>query len=71
MIKKLSQTPEPLPLLFRVSEGARAIAVGRRKMYDLLAKGAIPSVRLDGALRVPVVQLKEWIAAHTTTTLDV
>jgi excisionase family DNA binding protein len=46
-------------ILIRVDETAERIACGRTKTYDLIRRGVIPSVRLDGALRVPVAALEE------------
>jgi excisionase family DNA binding protein len=48
-------------LLLRPIEAAEAIGVGRSKMYELLASGELPSVRIGSSIRVPVDQLREWI----------
>jgi len=50
-------------LLLRPVEAAEAIGIGRSKVYELLAKGELPSVRIGGAVRVPVDRLKEWVEA--------
>ena len=50
-------------LLLRPSEVAPAIACGRTKTYELIARGAIRSVRIDGAIRVPVGAVEEFVAA--------
>jgi excisionase family DNA binding protein len=55
------------PLLFRVSEAASALGISRAKAYELLAAGKLPSVKLDGSLRVPVAALKQWIARELET----
>ena len=49
------------PLLFRVSEAAAALGISRAKAYELLAAGKLPSIKLDGSLRVPVEALKTFI----------
>jgi len=49
-------------LLLRPTEAADAIGVGRSKVYELLAKGELPSIRIGGCIRVPVESLREWIA---------
>jgi len=51
-------------LFLRVSEVADAIGVSRATAYDLVARGQIPSVRLEGRggrgiLRVPVEALRK------------
>ena len=48
-------------LLLRPTEAAEAIAVGRSKVYELLARGELPSIRVDGRLRVPVDGLRAWV----------
>ena len=51
-------------LLLRPGEAAAALGVSRSKIYELLSRRAIPSVRLDGSIRVPAVQLIAWIDAQ-------
>jgi excisionase family DNA binding protein len=41
------------PTLLRVSEAAALLSLGRSKTYELIEAGKLPSVRLDGAWRVP------------------
>lgn len=48
-------------LLLRPMEAAELIGVGRSKIYELLANGTIPSVRIDKSVRVPAIALKEWV----------
>ena len=48
-------------LLLRPTEVAEAIGVGRSKVYELLAKGELPSIRIGGSLHVPVNKLRDWI----------
>jgi excisionase family DNA binding protein len=52
-------------LLLRPIEAAEAIGIGRSKIYELLASGALPSIRIGCSLRVPVDGLREWIARQT------
>ena len=49
-------------LLLRPIEAAEAIGVGRSKVYELLASGELPSLRIGGSVRVPVDALRAWIA---------
>lgn len=49
-------------LLLRPIEAAEAIGVGRSKVYELLASGELPSVRIGCSVRVPVDSLRAWIA---------
>jgi excisionase family DNA binding protein len=48
-------------LLLRPEEGADAIGVSRARMYELLAQGAIRSIKVGRARRIPLVELQEWI----------
>jgi excisionase family DNA binding protein len=49
-------------LLLRPVEAAEAIGIGRSKIYELLASGEIPSIRVGASVRVPVDALRAWIA---------
>jgi excisionase family DNA binding protein len=54
---------DPTPrLLLRPREVADAIGVSKSKAYELIAAGAIPSIKIGGSVRVPLDQLREWIA---------
>lgn len=53
------------PLLLRVDEVARALALGRSKVYELIASGELPSLTIGAARRVPAEALRAWIAEHT------
>ncbi len=48
-------------LLLRPTEAAEAIGIGRSKVYELLASGELPSIRIGGSVRVPVDALRAWI----------
>jgi len=49
-------------LLLRPIEAAEAIGIGRTKLYQLLASGELPSIRIGSSVRVPVDALRDWIA---------
>jgi excisionase family DNA binding protein len=49
-------------LLLRPVEAAEAIGIGRSKVYELLASGELPSIRVGTSVRVPVEALRAWIA---------
>ena len=49
-------------LLLSVEEAANALGLGRSKVYDLISKGDLPSIKIHGSRRVPVDHLKMWIA---------
>ncbi|MBA2669255.1 MAG: helix-turn-helix domain-containing protein [Gemmatimonadetes bacterium] len=54
-------------LLLRPVEAAEVIGIGRSKVYELLASGELPSIRIGGCIRVPVEALREWIARKQVT----
>ena len=47
-------------LFARPSEAAEALGLGRSKIYQLIANGALPSVRIGKSIRVPVEALRRW-----------
>ena len=49
-------------LLLTVPEAAETLAISRSKLYELLASGAIASIRIDGSRRIPVTALEEYVS---------
>lgn len=49
-------------LLLRPMEVAEMLGVGRSKAYQMMASGVLPVVRLGKSVRVPVAQLRAWLA---------
>ncbi len=52
-------------LLLRAEEVAKALGLGRSKVYELMATGNLPTVRIGRAVRVPADALRNWVAART------
>ena len=48
-------------VLLRPEDAARALGVGRTKVYELMRSGALRSVRVGGLRRVPVAALNEFV----------
>ena len=48
-------------LLLTVPEAADALSISRAKLYQLISSGAVDSVRIDGARRIPVTALTDYI----------
>ena len=48
-------------LLLRPSEAGEALGLSRSTIYELVASGEIPSVRVGRSVRVPVEGLKAWV----------
>lgn len=55
----------PTPLLLTVPEAAALLSIGRAKMYQLIARGDIKSVRIDGARRLRRADVEEYVASLT------
>ena len=53
-------------LLYKPSEAAEVLGFGRSKVYELLASGELPSIRVGGSIRVPVDLLREWATGKAT-----
>jgi excisionase family DNA binding protein len=52
-------------ILLRPAEAAEALGVSRSRIYELLAAGDLPSVRLGQCIRVPSDALRRWVEKHT------
>ncbi len=48
-------------LLLKPMEVAETLGIGRSRMYEMLATGEIPSVRIGKSIRIPVRSLNEWV----------
>lgn len=48
-------------LLLKPEEAADLLGIGRSKFYELLAQGAVDSVRIGACRRVPRAALEEFI----------
>lgn len=65
-MRKRQKQPSPvqpgaIPQLLDINEVARALSVGRTKVYDLINNDGLPSVKVGKAKRVSVVALQRWI----------
>jgi excisionase family DNA binding protein len=54
-------------LLLTPEEAARALEIGRTKLYKLLATAELPSVRIGGSRRVSGDALTEFVRCLTPT----
>ena len=52
--------------LLRAPEVAQLLNLSLSKVYALIRTGALPSVRVDSAVRVPRAELEDWIRGKTT-----
>ncbi|MHB8342037.1 MAG: helix-turn-helix domain-containing protein [Mycobacteriales bacterium] len=56
-----------LRLLLTPTEAAAALAVSRSTLYELLASGALHSVHIGTARRIPVAALEDYLAGLTAS----
>jgi excisionase family DNA binding protein len=52
-------------ILLRAAEVAAALGVGRATAYELMASGALPTVRIGRTVRVPRAGLEAWVRRQT------
>ena len=55
---------KPMPDYLTTREVADLIRLKERKVYDLVATGAIPCVRVTGKLLFPRNLVEAWLARH-------
>jgi excisionase family DNA binding protein len=51
--------------LLRAAEAAKLLGIGRSKIYEMLARGELPALRIGRLVRVPRHALEQWIADRT------
>ena len=54
-------------ILLRAEEVARALGLGRSKVYELMQSGELPVVRIGRSVRVARAALESWVRANTST----
>ena len=55
--------PVELPkLLLTPIEAATALGLGRTKLYELISSGALLSLRIGGARRIPITAIDAFVA---------
>ena len=52
-------------LLYRPTEVADLLGIGRSKTYELIGSGVMPSIRIGSSVRVPADSLRAWLAKQT------
>lgn len=53
------------PLAYTVAEAAEALRLGRNRVYDMVAAGELPALRIGKSIRIPADSLNQWIKQHT------
>jgi len=54
-------------LLLKVPEAAVRLGVSRAKLYELIASGALPAVKIDGCRRVRTDDLHAYVERLATS----
>ena len=57
-------------VLLRAVEVARLLGLSRSQIYQMMAGGQLPVVRIGRAVRVPKRALAEWIRMNTVATSE-
>jgi excisionase family DNA binding protein len=61
-MKKSTRTMKPVePLLLTIPQVAAMLELGRTKVYDLIEREGLPSVKLGTARRIPRQALEVWL----------
>ena len=58
------------PLLIRAEEAAKLLGLGRSKVFQMIAVGELPVVRMGRSVRVPRAELVRWIESRTAGRAD-
>jgi excisionase family DNA binding protein len=53
-----------IPQLLSIPEVAKALSIGRTKVYDLINHDGLPTVQIGKGKRVAVLALQRWIEEH-------
>ena len=52
-------------LLLRIPEAAARLGLGRSTIYELIAAGDLPAIKIGRAVRVPASRLATWVERQT------
>ena len=54
-------------LLLKIPEAAAQLGVSRAKLYELIASGELPAVKIDGCRRVRTDDLRAYVEGLATS----
>jgi len=58
------------PLLLNSREAAQLLSLSERKLWDLMATGEIPHLKVGRSVRYAIEDLKSWIESNKVTTRE-
>ncbi len=61
---------QTLPLLLKAEEAARMLSLGRSKVFEMLATGELPRVRIGRKVQIRRVDLEKWVEDHAVDQTD-
>jgi excisionase family DNA binding protein len=53
------------PLLLEAGQVAALLGVGKTKVFEMMASGELPVVRIGRLVRVPRAELEQWVRERT------
>jgi excisionase family DNA binding protein len=53
-------------MLLKPEEVQKVLCIGRSKVYEMLATGELPCIRVGRCIRVSKASLDKWIECHET-----
>ncbi|MFG2861728.1 helix-turn-helix domain-containing protein [Streptomyces sioyaensis] len=66
MAQRGDSAGDPTLVGLTVAEAARRIGIGRTKMYEYVASGEIPSVKIGSLRRIPAEAVSEFLARRVS-----
>jgi excisionase family DNA binding protein len=60
-VDRVRDAKERERLLLKVAEAAAMLGIGRTKAYELIGRGELQIVHIDGAARVPLVAVHRYV----------
>jgi excisionase family DNA binding protein len=61
----VTDLPDQPTILLRAEEVAILLGLGRTKVFEMLATGELPTVRIGRCVRIPRRELDHWVQART------
>ena len=58
------QAGAPQRFLLRIPEAAETLGIGRTNIYELIATGELPTIRVGRAVRFSDIVLQKWVEAR-------